>query len=89
MYLTLTLEQRLGTVESKMERLGDIIYQYGAEYFGVQEAKGAKEVSIPIVSWRQQEIKETAQETLSEVEKKGTNSAEQRTCENAGGRKNK
>ena len=41
--LTLSLEQLRGTVEKKLERMGDIIYQYGAERFGVQERKGRKE----------------------------------------------
>ena len=40
--LTLTLEQLWGTVERKLEKRGDIIYQYGAERFGIQELKGVK-----------------------------------------------
>lgn len=38
----LTLEQLQGTPEKKLERRGDIIYQYGAECFGIQEVKSAK-----------------------------------------------
>lgn len=55
--LTLSLEQLRGTVEKKLERMGDIIYQYGAERFGVQERKGRKDVPAAPVSRRQQEIK--------------------------------
>lgn len=57
--LTLTLKLR-GTVEKKLEQMGDIIYQYGAERFGVQEGKGGKRFQP--VSRRQQEIKRLIQE---------------------------
>lgn len=60
--LSLTLDQLRGTVEKKLEQMGDIIYQYRAERFGVQEAKGTKEVPTPPVSRRQQEIKRLVQE---------------------------
>lgn len=33
--LTLTLKQLWGTVEKKLERMGDIIYQYGAKRFRI------------------------------------------------------
>lgn len=60
--LTLTLEQLQGTLEKKLERIGDVIYKYGAEHFGRQEVKSAKKGPTPPVSRRQQEIKLLAQE---------------------------
>lgn len=60
--------------------MGDIIYEYGAESFGVQEAKGGRKVPTPPVSRRQQEVKGLVQERkqlkkqwkkASEVEKEG------------------
>ncbi|XP_031675479.1 uncharacterized protein LOC116369940, partial [Oncorhynchus kisutch] len=78
--LTLTLEKLRGTVEKKLERMGDIIYEYGTERFGVEEAKGGRKVPTPPVSRRQQEIKRLVQERrqlkkqwkkASEVEKDG------------------
>lgn len=39
--LTRTLEQLRCSAKKKLEKMGDIIYQYGAERFGV---KGEKEV---------------------------------------------
>jgi hypothetical protein len=78
--LTLTLEKLRGTVEKKLERMGDIIYEYGTERFGVEEAKGGRKVPTPPVSRRQQEIKRLVQERrqlkkqwkkASEVEKEG------------------
>lgn len=40
--LTLTLEKLRGTVEKKLERMGDIIYEYGTERCGVEEAKAGE-----------------------------------------------
>lgn len=40
--LTLTLKQLQGTLEKKLERRGDIVYQYGAECFGIQEVKSVE-----------------------------------------------
>lgn len=55
--LILSLEQLRGTVEKKLERMGDVIYQYGAERFGVQERSGGRKLPNAPVSRRQQEIK--------------------------------
>lgn len=60
--LTLVLNKLQGAVEKKLERMGDIIYEYGAERFGVQETKAVKNVLTPPVSRRQQEIKRLVQE---------------------------
>ncbi len=55
--LALTLEQLQGTMAKELERMGDIIYQYGSERFGVKEVKGGGKVPITTVSRRQQDIK--------------------------------
>ncbi|KAK0145336.1 hypothetical protein N1851_015756 [Merluccius polli] len=60
--LTVTLLKLRGTLEKKMEKMADIIYEYGAMRFGVQEAKVRKGVPTPPVSRRQQEIKRLIQE---------------------------
>lgn len=57
MGLTLSLEKLRGTVEKKFDRMGDVIYQYGSERFGVQERPGGQKVQTAPVSRRQQEIK--------------------------------
>lgn len=78
--LTLSLEQLRGTVEKKLEKMGNIIYEYGAERFGVLESKAVKQAPTPPVSRRQQEIKCLVQEKrrlrrlwkkASELEKEG------------------
>lgn len=80
--LALTLEQVRGTVEKKIERMGNTVYQYGAERFRVHKGKGGKKVTSAPVSRRQQEIKRLIQERrqlrrqwkkASEVEKEGIN----------------
>lgn len=102
--LSLTLSQLRGTVEKKLEKMGNI-YQYGADHFGVLQSRGAKQAPTPPVSRRQQEIKHLVQERrqlrklwrkASEVEKEGISisrhvwhpSAEQRIHGNEGGTKN-
>lgn len=55
--LALSVEQLQGTVEKMLERMGDIIYQYGSERFGAQVKKGGKNISTAPVSRRQHEIK--------------------------------
>ena len=60
--LTLALEQLQGTVENKMERMGDIIYQYAAWYFRIQDGKNAKKASVPPLSKRLNKIKFLVQE---------------------------
>ena len=52
--LILLLEQLGGTAVKKLERLGDLIYSYGAERFGVAD-KRRSTPSIPSQSRRQQE----------------------------------
>ncbi|XP_077060725.1 cadherin-like protein 26 [Siphateles boraxobius] len=54
--------------------MGDIIYEYGVESFGVQEAKGGRKVPTPPVSRRQQELKRLVQERrqLKKQWKKGS-----------------
>ncbi|KAE8301041.1 hypothetical protein D5F01_LYC01192 [Larimichthys crocea] len=75
-----SLEQLRGTVEKKLEKMGNIIYQYGAERFGALQSKVAIQAPTPPVSRRQQEIKRLVQERrqlrklwkkASEVEKEG------------------
>lgn len=72
--LSLTLHQLRGTVEKKLEKMGDIMYQYGAERFGVLQSKGAKQAPTPPVSRRQQKIKCLVQEKrqLRKLWKKAT-----------------
>lgn len=78
--LTQSLKQVRGTVEKKLEEMGNIIYQYGTECFGVLQSKVAKQAPIQPVSRRQQEIKRLVQKRrqlkkiwkkASEVEKEG------------------
>jgi len=54
--LTEILEQQVGTVEKKLERMGDIIYHYGEERFGVKTKRIDKAIPAPVKSRRQQEI---------------------------------
>ena len=54
--LTKILEQQVGTAEKKLERMGDIIYHYGEERFGVNERRSGKTPPAPAKSRRQQEI---------------------------------
>ena len=54
--LTKILEQQVGTAEKKLERMGDIIYHYGEERFGVNERRSGKTPPTPAKSRRQQEI---------------------------------
>lgn len=44
------LEQQVGTAEKKLERIGDIIYHYGAERFEVNIRRSDK--AIPTKSRR-------------------------------------
>jgi len=60
--LSLTLEQLKGTVEKKLESMGDIIHQYEAERFGIQERKGQKMSLIAPTFRRQKEIKHLIQQ---------------------------
>lgn len=46
----------MGTAEKKLERMGDIIYRYGEERFGVTERRSRKATPAPAKSRRQQEI---------------------------------
>ncbi|KAK0136753.1 Retrovirus-related Pol polyprotein from type-2 retrotransposable element R2DM [Merluccius polli] len=59
--LILLLEQLGGTAVKKLERLGDLIYSYGAERFGVAD-KRRSIPSIPSQSRRQQEIERLVKE---------------------------
>ena len=54
--LTKILEQQVGTAEKKLENIGDIIYHYGEERFGVNIRKTANAIQPPTKSRRQQEI---------------------------------
>ncbi len=54
------LEQQVGTAEKKLERIGDIIYHYGEERFGVNIRRSHK--AILTKSRRQQEIKRLVRE---------------------------
>ena len=54
--LTQILEQLTGTAERKLERMGDVIYNYGEERFGVKKGRGGKKLPVPAKSRRQQEI---------------------------------
>ncbi len=56
------LEQQVGTAQKKLERMGDIIYCYGKEHFGVCKGKSKKSVVIPTESRRQQEMKRLIRE---------------------------
>ncbi|KAL6468443.1 hypothetical protein MHYP_G00241200 [Metynnis hypsauchen] len=77
-----SLEQLRGTAEKKLENMGNIIYEYGAEHFGVLQPKVARQAPSPPVSRRQQKIKCLVQELRQlrklwkkapEVEKEGIN----------------
>lgn len=57
MNLIVSLEQIKGTIEKKLERMGDVLYQYGMEWFGVQVKKGRTQAPVVLTSRRQQEIK--------------------------------
>ncbi|KAJ8414647.1 hypothetical protein AAFF_G00038490 [Aldrovandia affinis] len=59
--LTKILEQQGGTAEKKLERMGDIIYHYGEERFGVSKRSG-KALPTPAKSRRQQEIERLVRE---------------------------
>ncbi|KAJ8359243.1 hypothetical protein SKAU_G00157680 [Synaphobranchus kaupii] len=50
-----TLERQGGSAVKKLERMGELIYSYGAECFGVVE-KRKRTPPIPTKSRRQQEI---------------------------------
>ena len=56
------LEQQVGTAEKKLEKMGDIIYHYGEERFGVNERRSGKAPSAPAKSRRQQEIESLVRE---------------------------
>lgn len=50
------LRQQVGTAEKKLDNIGDLIYQYGVERFGVKERSSHKETPAPVKSRRQQEM---------------------------------
>lgn len=56
------LEQQVGTAEVKLERMGNIIYQYGVERFGVQGKRSDEATAVPPKSRRQQEIERLVKE---------------------------
>ena len=58
--LTKILQQQVGTAEKKLERMGDIIYHYAEERFGVNIRRSDK--STPAKSRRQQEIERLVRE---------------------------
>ncbi len=60
--LTKILERQVGTAEKKLERMGDIIYHYGEERFGVNTRRSGKATSAPAKSRRQQEIERLVRE---------------------------
>ena len=51
------LEQLRGTAIKKLEKMGEMIYSYGAEHFGITEEM-KKLSSIPTKSRRQQEMRD-------------------------------
>lgn len=51
--LTSALEGLRGTVEKKLQEMGDLIYDYGAKRFGVCERR--KKVALEVVKSRQQQ----------------------------------
>lgn len=80
--LAKSLEQLKGTAEKKLESMGNLIYQYGVERFGVKEHKSRDQVPVVVTSRRQQEIKRLVQERRqlkkvwrksTDVEKEGIN----------------
>lgn len=56
------LEQQVGTAEEKLEKMGDIIYHYGEERFGVSKRRSGKALPASAESRRQQEIKRLIRE---------------------------
>lgn len=54
--LTKILEQQVGTATVKLESMGDIIYHYGVELFGVQQKRSGETTTVQAKSRRQQEI---------------------------------
>ncbi|XP_061105463.1 olfactory receptor 1F1-like [Conger conger] len=64
--LTKILEQQVGTAEKKLERMGDIIYHYGEEHFGVNIRRSDKATPAPAKSRRQQEIEGLVEKTSRE-----------------------
>lgn len=56
------LEQQTGTAEKKLERMGDIIYCYGEERFGVTIRRSGKTQPASAKSRRQQEIERLVRE---------------------------
>lgn len=54
--LTNILGRLRGTVDKKLEKMGDLIYSYGAERFGLKQPR-KKETPTPPKSRRQREIK--------------------------------
>lgn len=80
--LSTALEQLKGTAERKLESMGDVIYHYGMERFGVLEKNSRKQLPVVPTSRRLQEIRRLVQERrqlkrqwkkASEVEKEGIN----------------
>ena len=79
--LTSVLQSISGTVERKLDKMGDIIYSYGAERYGVR-SKQAKQPALENKSRRQQEIDRLIRERrqlkkqwrkASDAEKEGIN----------------
>lgn len=60
--LTKFLEQLEGTADEKLERMGDIIYHYGEECFGVNIRRCNKATPAPAKSRREQEIERLVRE---------------------------
>ncbi|KAK9524410.1 hypothetical protein VZT92_016806 [Zoarces viviparus] len=60
--LSKILEQQVGTTTRKLEKMGDIIYNYGEERFGVNKVRSRKKVPAPAKSWRQQEMDKLVRE---------------------------
>jgi len=52
----------VGTAEKKLERMGDIIYHYGEERFGVNTRRSDKATPAPAKSRRQQEMERLVRE---------------------------
>ncbi|XP_061105462.1 olfactory receptor 1F1-like [Conger conger] len=59
-------EQQVGTAEKKLERMGNIIYHYGEERFGVNIRRSDKATPAPAKSRRQQEIERLVEKTSRE-----------------------
>ncbi|KAJ8016038.1 hypothetical protein DPEC_G00002980 [Dallia pectoralis] len=60
--LTKILEQQVSTADKRLERMGDIIYHYGEERFGVNTRRSEIAKPAPIKSRRQQEIERLVRE---------------------------